>query len=600
MVLVADLEVFVETAGRPVRAVVASLPGDVVHPDGAQRLTSFAHRPWPRWEWTLPDGTRIACELVVEHAARRRARPRPALRRASRCAGPGSPAPSPPPRPAAARRPRLPRDAPREPRVPLRARARRRRASPGGRTPACRRSTAPPTGSTSTRPTGTATSIYTDEAERGLDAVEDLAAPGVFSFDLASGPAAMVLVDRAGSPATRPRIADQIVAGEARRRAQFASVHARAADAYIVARTGRRRSRRALRPHHHRRLPVVRRLGPRHLHLAARPLPRDRPARRRPRDPLPVGRRGLARHAAQPVRRARRHPRVQLRRRRAVVRDRRRRLPRRRRHARRSRRCCARAIAAIVDGYRAGTRHGIRVDDDGLLACGEPGIQLTWMDAKVGDDVHHAAHRQAGRDPGAVDQRARHRRPRRRRRPRPRRVRPVLGPAAPPAPRRRSTPTTSRGAVDASCRPNQIFAIGGVPHPLLDRRRTRARRGRHRRARRCGRRPARARSPRATRATARATSAAPPSATAATTTARCGRGSPARSSRPGSACAATPPTPGATPAPASSTPLLARTELAGLDHLSEICDGDPPHRPVGCPFQAWSLAEAIRIDKLLG
>ena len=32
----------------------------------------------------------------------------------------------------------------------------------------------------------------------------------------------------------------------------------------------------------------------------------------------------------------------------------------------------------------------------------------------------------------------------------------------------------------------------------------------------------------------------------------------------------------------------------------EICDGDPPHRPVGCSFQAWSLAEALRIDRLLG
>jgi glycogen debranching enzyme len=47
-------------------------------------------------------------------------------------------------------------------------------------------------------------------------------------------------------------------------------------------------------------------------------------------------------------------------------------------------------------------------------------------------------------------------------------------------------------------------------------------------------------------------------------------------------------------------PLLARTQIAGLDHLSELCDGDPPHHAVGCPFQAWSLAEAIRIDKLLG
>jgi glycogen debranching enzyme len=47
-------------------------------------------------------------------------------------------------------------------------------------------------------------------------------------------------------------------------------------------------------------------------------------------------------------------------------------------------------------------------------------------------------------------------------------------------------------------------------------------------------------------------------------------------------------------------PLLTRTRLAGLDHLAEICDGDPPHRPAGCPFQAWSLAEALRLDLLLG
>ncbi len=37
--------------------------------------------------------------------------------------------------------------------------------------------------------------------------------------------------------------------------------------------------------------------------------------------------------------------------------------------------------------HREGTRHGIRVDADGLLAAGEPGVQLTWMDAKVEDWV---------------------------------------------------------------------------------------------------------------------------------------------------------------------------------------------------------------------
>jgi predicted glycogen debranching enzyme len=44
-------------------------------------------------------------------------------------------------------------------------------------------------------------------------------------------------------------------------------------------------------------------------------------------------------------------------------------------------------LASIVDHHVAGTRYGIRVDDDGLLRSGEPGVQLTWMDAKVGDWV---------------------------------------------------------------------------------------------------------------------------------------------------------------------------------------------------------------------
>ena len=44
-------------------------------------------------------------------------------------------------------------------------------------------------------------------------------------------------------------------------------------------------------------------------------------------------------------------------------------------------------VAPILDGYRSGTRHGIRMTPDGLVTQGEPGVQLTWMDAKVGDWV---------------------------------------------------------------------------------------------------------------------------------------------------------------------------------------------------------------------
>jgi len=42
----------------------------------------------------------------------------------------------------------------------------------------------------------------------------------------------------------------------------------------------------------------------------------------------------------------------------------------------------------IVDWHVRGTRYQIRVDPaDGLLYAGEPGVQLTWMDAKVDDWV---------------------------------------------------------------------------------------------------------------------------------------------------------------------------------------------------------------------
>ena len=45
-------------------------------------------------------------------------------------------------------------------------------------------------------------------------------------------------------------------------------------------------------------------------------------------------------------------------------------------------------LAGIIDAHVKGTRYSIRVDPaDGLLFAGGPGVQLTWMDAKVGDWV---------------------------------------------------------------------------------------------------------------------------------------------------------------------------------------------------------------------
>jgi predicted glycogen debranching enzyme len=45
-------------------------------------------------------------------------------------------------------------------------------------------------------------------------------------------------------------------------------------------------------------------------------------------------------------------------------------------------------LANIVDAHIQGTRYNIHVDPaDGLLFAGVPGVQLTWMDAKIGDWV---------------------------------------------------------------------------------------------------------------------------------------------------------------------------------------------------------------------
>jgi len=44
-------------------------------------------------------------------------------------------------------------------------------------------------------------------------------------------------------------------------------------------------------------------------------------------------------------------------------------------------------LVDIIDWHHRGTRFQIHVDTDGLLFAGEPNVQLTWMDAKIGDWV---------------------------------------------------------------------------------------------------------------------------------------------------------------------------------------------------------------------
>ncbi len=42
------------------------------------------------------------------------------------------------------------------------------------------------------------------------------------------------------------------------------------------------------------------------------------------------------------------------------------------------------ACRQIIDGYKAGTRYHIKMEDDGLITQGDSSTQLTWMDAKCG------------------------------------------------------------------------------------------------------------------------------------------------------------------------------------------------------------------------
>ena len=293
-------------------------------------------------------------------------------------------------------RPRLSRAPPRERAFRFDADARRRRASRGGPT---RRAAGH--GARERRLRARARVVphflYEEERARGLDSAEDLASPG----DVPLRPGApvrrvLIVAARRGpvavcAPARRARVRRRLRAPRASAaRALPVAACSAPADAYLV--------RRGTGQHDRRRLSLVHRLGARHLHRAARPLPRRAAALDEARrDPARVGRHRLARaccRTASPttatspefnsvdaslwfvvaVHESARWPRA---RHRPVVTA-----------AATARRARAAPCDAILDGYAA--RHALTasgIDADGLLAAGEPGVQLTWMDAKVGDWV---------------------------------------------------------------------------------------------------------------------------------------------------------------------------------------------------------------------
>lgn len=261
------------------------------------------------------------------------------------------------------------------------------------------------------------------------------------------------------------------------------------------------------------------------------------------------------------------------------------------------------AVEAILEGHESGTRHGIRVDSDGLLAAGEPGVQLTWMDAKVGDWVVTP---RIGK-PVEVQALWIH----------------ALGIGSRIAPMRwaklaaRARESFAErfwnastgclmdvvdvdhvpGTADPSIRPNQIFAVGGLPTVLLDAERSRSV-------------VERVESSLWTPLGLRSLAPDDPSYrpryegdavqrdgayhegtvwpwllgpfVEAWVHVR-GGGSDARAEARARFLA----------------PLLEHLDEAGLGHVSEIADAEPPHTPRGCPFQAWSVGEALRLAAVL-
>jgi len=249
-------------------------------------------------------------------------------------------------------------------------------------------------------------------------------------------------------------------------------------------------------------------------------------------------------------------------------------------------------LASIVDNYTNGTRYGIEVAADGLLRAGEPGVQLTWMDAKVGDRVvtprigkpvevnalwFNALVAMAGMADriglSGVAYRAAAER-----------ARAGFARFARPDGLGLYDVVDGPNGDDASLRPNQIFAVSLKESPLDPA---------------VQRRVVDACTPLATPYGLRSLAPDDPNYRGA-----CVGGPAERDSayHQGTvwawllgpwALAHYRVNGDAAAAQALLAPIAGHLREAGLGQVSEIFDGDPPHTPRGCPAQAWSVATIL-------
>jgi len=597
-VLVNGFDAFVERpAGRFALSSQRYAP-DVVHPDGASRLADFSHEPWPRWRFGLPDGSSVEQELFVVKGA-----PRVVLSwRLSDASGGGV---------LAVRLffsgrdlHSLQRENPAfDAAVERRGHRLRLRPYPGvpGVSLAAN-------GRYAHAPLWYRGFAYAEERARGFEYLEDLLSPGELRFDLARGEALCVLeaidvpgaetFEEAGEPL------DGLIEGlrqrERARRAAFPTPPERAADAYVV-RRGAGRSLMAGYPWFTDwgrdtfialrgialatgRLALARdALLAWSGYLSEGMLPNCFPDRGKTPEYNSVDASLWYCVVAQELIEASDRAGNPL--------------------EEPTRASLEAALRAIVEGYARGTRYGIRADSDGLLLAGEPGTtQLTWMDARVGGRPVtprvgkpveiQALWVNALRAAGASEPR-------------------WLELA-----RRAERSFAGRffddergfladvvdadgrpGEVDATLRPNQILAVGGLPQPIL----------RGQRARRVvdavesslwtplglrslaphepGYHPRYEGGP-LERDTAYHQGTVWPWLLAPFVDAWVR----VRGARPATLRAAR---------ARFLAPLEAHLSEAGLGHVSEIADAEPPHTPRGCPFQAWSVGAYLEIERIL-
>ena len=373
IVLVNGIDAWLETpSGRFALSSQRYLP-DTVYPDGRSRLVDFRPEPWPQWTFHAEDGTAVIHETCAIHGV-----PGVSLRWRLRKGGPARLVLRPflsgrdyhalhhendtfdfVPEMAGARLTWRPYEG--LPAISLEANGVYRH-----------------------EPLWYRNFLYEAERERGLDHVEDLASPGCFDFELGAADAVVNL--RAGeiaasAAADRGRHVRGQFEGEAARRALFASPLERAASAYIV-RRGHGKTVIA-------GYPWFTDWG-RDTFIALRgfmTLPGG----------LDTGREVLLAWAGQVSEGMlpNRFPDTgELPEFNAVdaslwyviaVYDYLRLARRASGAAANARKILLSSVERILEEHRTGTRFGIRIDEDGLLAAGMPGLQLTWMDAKVGD-----------------------------------------------------------------------------------------------------------------------------------------------------------------------------------------------------------------------